>query len=237
MQTVKRRDLLFAQERAKFRAPRLGQRLDVGTRRGANRLRRHALLLDQAQGIGHASMPSCQAATEAAALDDVVREVVADAEFEAAGQGKHVRLQACEPLLVRAAAISLRCAVENVVRNAIRHTPANSCVQVSLVKTMEPGISKAILSVRDFGPGVPEANLADILRPFFRVGDARQRSDGGAGLGLSIAQRINHAAQGSVAARNATGGGLCVEFVLPVVQEMSGTDRGDRPTSLDGHRT
>jgi signal transduction histidine kinase len=73
------------------------------------------------------------------------------------------------------------------------------------------------LRVRDHGPGVPEAALAEIFRPFTRVDEARDRASGGAGIGLAITERAVRLHGGSVAAANADGGGLCVTIRLPAV--------------------
>jgi two-component system sensor histidine kinase CpxA len=74
----------------------------------------------------------------------------------------------------------------------------------------------AVVSVLDQGSGVPQAALANIFHPFYRVADARDRQSGGSGLGLSITQRAVQIHGGSVSASNAPGGGLLVEIVLPI---------------------
>jgi len=73
--------------------------------------------------------------------------------------------------------------------------------------------------VRDHGPGVPDSDLANIFRPFYRVADARDRQSGGVGLGLAIADRIARLHGGKVGASNAADGGLLVEFEIPVAGE------------------
>ena len=69
----------------------------------------------------------------------------------------------------------LRSAIENVVRNAIRYTPEGTSVDVTLGKRNTPrdrnrvDRTKAILRIRDHGPGVPEAMLSEIFLPFRRT--------------------------------------------------------------------
>jgi len=70
--------------------------------------------------------------------------------------------------------------------------------------------------VLDNGPGVPEAELSEIFKPFYRGADAK--SGTGHGLGLAIAQRVALSHGGTVRAANRPGGGLCVEIVLPAKQ-------------------
>jgi two-component system sensor histidine kinase CpxA len=74
-----------------------------------------------------------------------------------------------------------------------------------------------VLVVRDHGPGVPEAELDKIFRAFYRVGDARDRSTGGIGLGLAIAERVIRAHGGTIEAANVAGGGLRVRTKIPTV--------------------
>ncbi len=106
--------------------------------------------------------------------------------------------------------VLLRRAIENVVQNAVRHTVGGGKV-VLQAETAENGIT---IRVRDFGPGVPDAMLAEIFRPFFRVQADRSRDSGGVGLGLAIAQRAIRLHHGALSARNAQPG-LEVTFTLP----------------------
>jgi len=106
----------------------------------------------------------------------------------------------------------LRSAIENVVRNAVRYTAVGTEVAIDLAVTGE----EVVVSVRDNGPGVPEEQLEDLFRPFYRIADSRDRGSGGTGLGLSITDRAVRLHGGTVRAVNADGGGLVVEIRLPV---------------------
>jgi signal transduction histidine kinase len=74
---------------------------------------------------------------------------------------------------------------------------------------------KARISVRDYGPGVPEDSFSKIFKPFFRVDDSRNRSTGGVGLGLAIAHRSITLHDGRIWAENANPG-LIVNIELPL---------------------
>ena len=100
---------------------------------------------------------------------------------------------------------------ENVLRNAIRHAPAGSQVEVALVVKDD----LATITIRDEGPGVPPESLAEIFKPFYRVEKSRERSSGGLGLGLAIASRAVELHRGRMIARNANPG-LVVEMELPL---------------------
>jgi two-component system sensor histidine kinase CpxA len=78
---------------------------------------------------------------------------------------------------------------------------------------LKPAISRALLRVRDYGPGVPESMLSEIFLPFRRVANAHSE---GAGLGLAIAERAVNVHRGTIHARNAPGGGLIVEIDVPL---------------------
>lgn len=105
----------------------------------------------------------------------------------------------------------LRRAVENLLENAKRYAPAGQRTRLSAA--VEGGY--AVIRVRDYGHGVPDATLEDLFRPFFRVEAHRSRDSGGVGLGLAIAQRAVRLHHGDIAARNAQPG-LEVTIRLPV---------------------
>ena len=152
-------------------------------------------------------------------LTGLVGEVAADAGFEAKGRNRRVCITAREALKVSGNREMLRRALENVVRNALRYTNEGTSVEIALRALQDDGGSCAVLSVRDHGPGVPEAALADLFRPFYRVADARDRQSGGTGIGLAIVERALHLHSGTVTASNAPDGGLLVEIRMPLLRE------------------
>ena len=100
--------------------------------------------------------------------------------------------------------------MDNVLRNAIRHSPDHGAVEVR-TELSETG---ATIKIRDFGTGVPEESIEAIFKPFYRVESDRNRNEGGTGLGLSIARRAVTAHGGSITARNAHPG-LEVTIEIP----------------------
>jgi two-component system, OmpR family, sensor histidine kinase CpxA len=174
-----------------------------------------------------ARLDSKESAPEATVVDlgELVHEVAADANFEARSRNCDVRVVASDPCSVRGNADLLHSAVENVVRNAVRYTNQGTTVEIRLTCSNGNGngsARRAVISVRDHGPGVPESELINVFRPFYRVEVARERKSGtpaggGVGLGLAITKRALDLYDGTVVARNADGGGLQVEITLPVV--------------------
>lgn len=156
---------------------------------------------------------------EVVVLEDLVQQIVDDANFEAQPQHKEVLITELERCRVTGSPELLRSAIENVIRNAVRYTAIGTAVEVALQWKLDT----AELCVRDHGPGVPESELARIFEPFYRVSEARDRASGGAGLGLSIAERTVKLHGGAISARNVEGG-LLVTIQLPLAPTSSATN-------------
>jgi signal transduction histidine kinase len=148
-------------------------------------------------------------------LCELVQEIAENANFEARAKDRSVRLTTMEPCRPKGAPDLLSSAIENVVRNAVRYTAPQTEVEISVRCESSNGNRDSIVSVRDHGPGVSEADIQAIFRPFYRAEDARDRMTGGTGLGLSIADRAVRLHGGVITARNASDGGLIVEIRIP----------------------
>jgi two-component system sensor histidine kinase CpxA len=152
---------------------------------------------------------------ETVALEDLLQQVIDDADFEAKSLGKRVHPIHMDQCRVKGSSELLRSAVENVIRNAIRYTAEGTAVEVSLNWRLDT----AVLTVRDHGPGVPEEDLKHIFEPFYRVSEARERSSGGVGLGLSIADRTVKLHGGVIRAENRSDG-LLITLDLPLAPSL-----------------
>lgn len=142
-------------------------------------------------------------------LTNLVREVASDGDFEARAGNRSVAVDRADTCMIRGFEELMRSAIENVVRNAIRHTAEGSTVEITL--RAESG--RARLRVLDHGPGLPESMLAEVFLPFRRVANG---NSAGAGLGLAIAERAVSIHCGTIRAINAGQGGLIVEIDLPL---------------------
>ncbi len=142
---------------------------------------------------------------------------VADAEFEAKAHSKSVRLNGTGKVRVYANTPLLLSALENILRNAVRYTPEQTEVEVNMTRVDKEGSPFVVISITDQGPGVAERALEHLFEPFYREADARDRSSGGYGLGLAIAERAVRVHGGEITARNVSGGGLEVTVTLPMV--------------------
>lgn len=148
-------------------------------------------------------------------LSELLSSIACDAEFEAQERGSRVHIVQPADLDVLGDPSLLRSAIENVLRNAIRFTAAGTAVEVNLHCNAASSAHEAVIVIRDHGSGVPEAELTQIFKPFYRIDDPRGTNSSGAGLGLAIAERIVRLHGGRIRAMNEAGGGLSVEIVLP----------------------
>jgi len=148
-------------------------------------------------------------------LREMVEQVARDADYETPGRGCHVTAANEDEFLVQADPDLLRSAVENVVRNATRYTAEGTKVDVRLERKQAEASGEILIRVLDSGPGVPSEALQKIFEPFYRLDDARNQQTGGAGLGLSIAERAIKLHGGELRASNRKEGGLEVEIRIP----------------------
>ena len=152
-------------------------------------------------------------------LRELVEQVAHDAEYENHGRRCRVVADADDDFLVEADPELLRSAVENAVRNATRYTAEGTTVEVRLERQRSGNGQgdEIVIRVLDSGPGVPSEALQKIFEPFYRLDDARNRQTGGAGLGLSIADRAIRLHGGQLHASNRKEGGLEMEIRIPAV--------------------
>lgn len=147
---------------------------------------------------------------------ELLQQVIDDAQFEYANNTISFK-QPEQQVWVKGDERLLLSAFENILRNALIHTAEQTSVEVSLSVGTEVSIR-----IRDHGAGAPEELLQDLLRPFVRAEQARERSldslkqgHRGFGLGLAIAQRVASYHHGELSLKNAKDGGLEALIVLP----------------------
>ena len=144
-------------------------------------------------------------------LDEVIEEVVRDANFEGAVKNCKVRHDGAARAALDGNRDLVRSAIENVLRNAVRYSPEGAPVDVSVTRTE----SDVLILIRDRGPGVPAGDLERIFEPFYRVAESRDRDSGGEGIGLAITAQVMKAHGGWAKANNGQGGGFEVRLNLP----------------------
>ncbi len=147
-------------------------------------------------------------------LSDVIEEVAADANYEV--RSSRVTVGSNESFPIEGNYDYLRRAIENIIRNAVYHTPEESPVEVFTARIADKDKSLIRITVRDHGRGVPEDTLPLIFKPFFKIPASDQQYKTGAGLGLAISEAAVRFHNGDIRARNAQDGGLIIEIVLPL---------------------
>ncbi|RFF29209.1 ATP-binding protein [Wenzhouxiangella sediminis] len=144
-------------------------------------------------------------------LVECVTDIVADARLEGRARKVGVEFEAPERLPAQGDEQALRHAIENVIRNAVRHSPADAVVNVVLRQHGD----RIRLRVTDRGPGVDPGDLQRIFEPFVRLSPGRSESGVGGGIGLAIARAAVERHGGEIIAENAPDGGLVVTLDLP----------------------
>lgn len=150
------------------------------------------------------------AAREPVDLAELVEEIADDACLEAETRNCRIDLSLAAEVCVTANQDLLRRALENVLRNALRHSPSGGSVAISL----QAGAGQARIIIADMGDGVPAADLETIFEPFFRAANATPFA--GYGLGLAISRRVVQLHGGTIRAENQSAGGLAVTISLPL---------------------
>ncbi len=157
-------------------------------------------------------------------LEEIISRIAQDASFEGQARDCHVEFVCEDSCRLHADGNLIRSAVENVVRNALRFAPVGSKVDIIQRIVKEEQGLMARITVSDSGPGVADAALDDLFRPFFRADHPKDRASGGAGLGLAIAYRAIILHEGDIHAENRPAGGLTVQMQLPILPE---SEKGD----------
>ena len=143
------------------------------------------------------------------ALSFVLNDVFTDANFEAANKNKQLQIDDIPKKTVLIDSLMLCRAVENVLRNAIRHSKFMTHVSFS------ENDEYWCIHITDDGDGLTAEECDRIFSPFYRATLARERDSGGVGLGLSIAKAAVELHHGRIIAEPAERGGLCVTLSFP----------------------
>jgi heavy metal sensor kinase len=147
-------------------------------------------------------------------VSDLVEETADRWRATAAGQGVEIRAAAPDTGALQGDPELLRRLLDNLLSNAVRHTPAGGVVTVAA--GLDDG--QWLITVADTGTGVPTELRGRLFDRFSRAAGARGRDQGGAGLGLSLAAAIVAAHGGAISLRTAAPRGAVFEVRLPIRQ-------------------
>lgn len=179
------------------------------------RIERESVRMDRLVGelltLSRLEASSQLPAIETVDLVEMVDQIADDARFES---GARIDVDAPTPVSVNGAPDLLWSAVENIVRNAVKHG-AGGRVDIGI----HPDGGQVHIEVLDQGPGIAEEHLGDVFEPFFRSNPTGNNVDGH-GLGMAIAKRVVETHGGRIAAANREAGGLRVTITLPLEQRQ-----------------
>lgn len=147
---------------------------------------------------------------QAVDLDDCVARCVTELGVLAETKGQHIAFVAAR-CRVSTDPIVFRQALQNLVDNAIKYSPANTTIRI----VIESSPTDVSVSVIDEGPGIPPDQRAHIMDRFYRIDSARSRSDGGFGLGLAITSAYMRALGGKLECEPASPRGSIFRLTLP----------------------
>lgn len=143
-------------------------------------------------------------------LAPLIESIVEDARFEFPTHSIIYHLNTVDPLK-NSSHLALSQSIENIIRNACKYTPSDEQIEVRLRQNNE----QLVIEIEDQGPGIPDSQLDNIFKPFFRLEESRNRSQGGFGLGLALCKRQIEACGGTLSAQNRMPNGLKMKISLP----------------------
>lgn len=143
-------------------------------------------------------------------LAEILAELTDNFSFQ--GEIRNIRIQSSVTgnLMIYGNTLLLERMIGNILSNSIFYSPKNSVIKVDAKLEGE----EIQVAIRDYGPGVPEDQLEEIFRAFYRVDNSRDRASGNVGLGLALAREVALQHGGNIVASNAHPG-LCATVTLP----------------------
>jgi two-component system, OmpR family, sensor histidine kinase CpxA len=184
-------------------------------------LNRLDVLIGQVLSLTRLQVHEGQPLTTTLNLRSIVEGIAEDARFEGKKEEKSVVISQADDCWTTGDPALLRSCIENVVRNAVRHTKPHTGVIIALNRVDMTGETWAGVVVTDHGNGVPPESLSMLFEPFYRASESRDLGTSGFGLGLAIAQRVAVLHGGKITARNRDAAGLEIEIDLPLAEPDS----------------
>ncbi|MEA3210590.1 MAG: hypothetical protein QOE70_3647 [Chthoniobacter sp.] len=149
-------------------------------------------------------------------LAEVLNDAITAAAPDAQAAHCEVELKLSPSLpCVSGDAAALRRVFQNLIANAAKHGGEGGWIGVTATATNGSGPAMVEVQIADRGPGIPEGELAEVFKPFFRGAAAQEKQTRGSGLGLSLVREIVEAHGGGISVQSATGGGATFTVRLP----------------------
>jgi two-component system, OmpR family, phosphate regulon sensor histidine kinase PhoR len=122
-----------------------------------------------------------------------------------------------EPLMVRGDRDELTRVFENLVENALKYGAAGRRVELTLTRSPGEAGGDAIVTVRDYGPGIAAEHLPRLTERFYRIDIGQSRAEGGTGLGLALVKHILNRHLGRLTIESSLGAGAVFTVRLGLV--------------------
>ncbi|HBY93629.1 MAG TPA: two-component sensor histidine kinase [Chloroflexi bacterium] len=175
-------------------------------------LERLGLLIDDLFELARLEAGTLEMELELASLQDLISDTLQSMGPQAQAHGVRLEGHVDEHVgPVRMSPQQIQRVLYNLVQNAIRHTPADGTIAISV----RPVAGAVEVCVADTGEGIASEDLPHVFERFYRGEKSRSRSTGGTGLGLAIARGIVEAHGGAIWAESNQGHGTTVRFTLP----------------------
>lgn len=200
--------LLGGVRSGRLSAPDVERRLERLERAMRHFMRRSAVLLD----VSRINSGQFRLQPERCDIAEVIRQVVERFEEAARHVGSEVSVEAPDALVGNWDCLALEQVADNLVSNAIKYGGPNA-----VVVCVEPVDGKAVLRVRDHGPGISEDDRARIFGRFERA--VQPQSHNGFGVGLWVVGQLVQAMNGTILVDHANGGGAVFTVELPLPPE------------------
>lgn len=161
------------------------------------------------------SLPLSKSRVEDIDITALVNEGITVLQASKIYQGQQFHSTLKGGVLIEGDYRELQSAIQNILDNAVKYTPANALIDISLT-TLNSGV--LVLSVHDHGEGIEQSHLSRLTERFYRVDDGRSRGMGGTGLGLSIVKHVMERHGGELHISSEKGSGTRVELHFPAVR-------------------
>ena len=145
-------------------------------------------------------------------LGTIVEHAIRKLADFAEAKGHEITVRMSERRLVWGNATALEQIAVNILKNAIMYTQPGGTIAIS-VEPVQPDYME--LTVRDSGSGIARKDLFRVFEPYYRTEQSRNRSQGGAGLGLTIVSELVKLHRGKITMRSIEGRGTSVIVLLP----------------------
>ena len=178
--------------------------------------RRMARLIDDLLSLSRIELNAHRRPDTPVDLVPIVRQVADGLETLARDRGVTLHIDAGQPLTVHGDHDELVRLFENLVENALKYGAAGRRVDIKLgTGASADGDPEALVSVRDYGPGIAPEHLPRLTERFYRVDVGESRAQGGTGLGLALVKHILNRHRGRLTIESAPGAGATFTVHLP----------------------